>query len=276
MSLREHADALEELYRRRNRREHRRDDPVRFLHDYPRPRDRELVALVASALAYGRVGQIMRSVSAVLEALGPRPAERLAEEPPPRLRRRLAGFTHRFCRGSHLAALLVGARRLAAQYGSLEACFASGLREEAQTVVEALGAFASRLRAASGGGCGHLLADPARGSACKRLHLMLRWLVRRDVIDPGGWEGVGAWRLVVPLDVHVHRAAVRLGATRRRSADLRAALEVTAAFRGIRPDDPVRYDFALAHLGMSGGLGAPGSAGSFRIKEGSVSKCREP
>jgi uncharacterized protein (TIGR02757 family) len=105
---------------------------------------------------------------------------------------------------------------------------------------------------------------------------MVRWLVRRDAIDPGGWEGVGAWRLVVPLDVHVHRAAVRLGATRRRSADLRTALEVTAAFRGIRPDDPVRYDVALAHLGMSGGLGAPGRAGSLKTTGEDVSKCREP
>jgi uncharacterized protein (TIGR02757 family) len=79
---------------------------------------------------------------------------------------------------------------------------------------------------------------------------MLRWLVRRDDVDPGGWTGVPASRLVVPLDVHMHRIGAALGLTARRQADAKAALEVTAAFRAISPDDPVRYDFALTRLGI--------------------------
>jgi uncharacterized protein (TIGR02757 family) len=119
-------------------------------------------------------------------------------------------------------------------------------------VLPALKALAAELRRGGAAGCGHLLPDPGKGSACKRLHLFLRWMVRRDAVDPGGWEPSLAGKLLVPLDVHMHRICLALGATRRKSADLRAAVEATRAFRRIRPDDPARYDFALARLGMDG------------------------
>ncbi len=104
----------------------------------------------------------------------------------------------------------------------------------------------------AGGGvaCGRLLCHPAAGSACKRLNLYLRWMVRRDDVDPGGWTGVSPARLVIPLDVHMHRIGRGLGLTQSRYANLRTALEITAAFRRIAPDDPVRYDFALTRLGI--------------------------
>ena len=87
-------------------------------------------------------------------------------------------------------------------------------------------------------------------SICKRLHLYLRWMVRRDRVDPGGWDSVSAAKLMVPLDTHTFRIVCRLGATRRRSADMRAAQEATEAFRRVCPRDPVRYDFALSRLGI--------------------------
>lgn len=96
----------------------------------------------------------------------------------------------------------------------------------------------------------YLLPDPAQGSACKRLHLYLRWMVRNDAVDPGCWRHVAPNVLVVPLDTHMHRIARALGLTRRKQADARAAAEITAAFRTIAPTDPVRYDFALTRLGI--------------------------
>ena len=95
-----------------------------------------------------------------------------------------------------------------------------------------------------------MLPCPSRGSACKRLNLYMRWMVRRDDIDLGGWDRVPASKLVVPLDTHMHRIALAFGATRRKQANLRTALELTAAFRAIAPDDPVRYDFALTRFGI--------------------------
>jgi uncharacterized protein (TIGR02757 family) len=99
-----------------------------------------------------------------------------------------------------------------------------------------------------------LLPEPSRGSACKRLHLYLRWMVRRDAVDPGPWTGVRASDLMVPLDTHMHRICSLLSLTSRRQPDGRAAAEVTAHFRNICPLDPVRYDFSLTRLGMLGRL----------------------
>jgi uncharacterized protein (TIGR02757 family) len=106
------------------------------------------------------------------------------------------------------------------------------------------------LRAEARGARNYLLPDPAAGSACKRLHLYLRWMVRRDAVDPGGWSRVRARQLVAPVDVHMHRLGRALGFTKRRQADARTALEITAALRRFAPHDPVRYDFALTRLGI--------------------------
>jgi uncharacterized protein (TIGR02757 family) len=259
------AEIMESLYRDLNRREYVHPDPLEFLYSYHTRPDREVVALIASSLAYGRVKQILRSVAAVLAKLGPQPARHLGETSPLRLRRAMAGFKHRFSTGEHVAALLLGAKRVIGEFGSLEACFSRGTCPADQTVLPALREFAGRIAEAAlrptqgkqAAGCGHLLPDPACGSACKRLNLMLRWLVRRDDVDPGGWTCVGPEKLIVPLDTHMHRIALALGMTTRRSADMRTALEVTAAFGGISPDDPVRYDFALTRLGIRDDLELP-------------------
>lgn len=245
-----HTPMLERLYARLNRRRYVHPDPLEFLYGYDDPADREVVALVASSLAYGRVKQILRSVSVVLAKLGARPARRLAETTPSRLRRGLTGFKHRFDTGEHVAALLIGAKRVIAQFGSLETCYNEGLSPADKTVLPALRAFAGRIIEAAEGECGRLLPDPAAGSACKRLNLMLRWLVRRDDVDPGGWTCVGPEKLIVPLDTHMHKIALTMGMTGRKSADIRTALEVTASFGRISPGDPVRYDFALTRLGI--------------------------
>ena len=250
MPLRPHADALEALYGRLNRRRYVEPDPLQFVYGWADVRDREVTALVAATLAYGRVGQIVRSVADVLERLGDSPSERVRGASPRRLRRDLAGFVHRFSTGDELACLLTAAGRLGREFGSLGACLAAGLDQRDETVLPALRRFAARLAEAAPGPCGHLLADPSRGSACKRWHLMLRWLVRRDEVDPGGWDAVSPARLIVPLDTHMHRLTRRLGATRRKAADERTAVEVTAAFRRIAPHDPARYDFALTRLGI--------------------------
>ncbi len=250
MNCSERTDMLEDLHRKLNRRRYVHPDPLEFLYDYDDGADRELVALLASSLAYGRVKQILKSVSTVLAKLGPHPASRLAEMTPRQIRGALAGFKHRFNTGEHVAALLIGAKRVIAQAGSLEACFDAGQSPADQTILPALEAFVGAIVEAGDGKCGHLLPNPAAGSACKRLNLMLRWLVRQDRVDPGGWSHVSAKKLIVPLDTHMHKIALAMGMTSRKSADLRTALEVTAAFREIQPADPVRYDFALTRLGI--------------------------
>jgi hypothetical protein len=102
-------------------------------------------------------------------------------------------------------------------------------------------------------GLRHLLPDAAGPGAAKRWNLYLRWMVRGpDAVDLGAWRGVPRAALLVPLDTHVHRVARRLGLTRRADAGWRTAGEITAALRLVDPSDPVRFDFALCHLGMCG------------------------
>lgn len=238
------------LYRKYNRKQYVSPDPLQFLYEYDRQEDREIVGLVASCLAYGRVVQILRSSEQVLRCLGDRPAEKLRDMSPAVLNRRLRGFRHRFATGQQMSALLTAARQVSRQYGSLGTAFLLMVEECDPTLQPALQRFVSELRQAGADCCGHLLADPTRGSACKRLHLYLRWMVRQDDVDPGGWEAAGAHRLIVPLDTHMHRIGQALGMIRRKQANLAAAVEMTESLKRFSPEDPVKYDFALSRLGI--------------------------
>ena len=125
-----------------------------------------------------------------------------------------------------------------------------GLDETDETVLGAMTAFASQL----GRDCAHLVARPEKGSACKRMSLFLRWMVREDAVDPGGWTGVSPAQLIVPLDVHMERIGQMLNLTGRKSPNMGMALDITEAFRSMAPDDPVKYDFALTRFGIRDGL----------------------
>ncbi len=243
-------EALEQLYRRYNRRRYVSPDPLEVLYRYRRLRDREVAAVVASALAYGRVASILKSVERVLAVMGSSPYQFIMGNAPDEIAAALDGFVHRFTTGRDLARLLIACRRVLTHRGSLGRAFAGEMRSEDETVVPALGRFVDILADAAGGGFGHLLPLPGRGSACKRMHLLLRWMVREDAVDPGGWRQIPPGKLVVPLDVHMHRIARALGLTSRKQADMRTALEVTAGFRRLVPEDPVRYDFVLTRLGI--------------------------
>jgi len=259
-------DELDKLYDRYNKRSFVSPDPLQFLYRYDDAGDREVVALIASSLAYGRVAQILVSVERVLDRMGPHPRQFLLASDDRSLSTAFTDFKHRFADGGHLTALLTGARRVIERFGSLQEAFAAGPDGDGQTVIQALSMFLKKLRDASDNACGHLLPSHDSTSACKRMHLFLRWMVRRDEVDPGGWEGVSPARLVVPLDTHMFRVGTELGFTRRRQADARSALEITAAFRDISPDDPVRYDFCLTRLGIRGDLNLDSFLASCRDK----------
>ncbi len=242
---------LERLYAAHTRREAAYPDPVVFLHRYPDLRDREVAGLLAAALAYGRVAQIHASVERLLRGMGPSPHRFVIQATARDIAAVTRSFQHRWTRGPQIAQLLTRMQRMVRLDGSIEAGFAKGFEPDHETVIPALGVFVDSLRGDEPALRG-LVPHPRDGSACKRMNLFLRWMVRKDEIDPGGWTAIPASRLVVPLDVHMHRAARRMKLTRRNQADLRAALEVTAAFRRICPEDPVRYDFALTRRGMAG------------------------
>ena len=242
--------ALEDLYCHYNCFDHIHPDPLEFVYHYENKPDKELSAFVASALAYGRVRQILRSVKSVLDAMAPYPSIFLLENKPADIRNAFQSFNHRFTTGEILSDLLVAIRKLMLEYGSLESCFLAGFSKRDRNVLPALVKLVKRLEEAGGRTIPMFLPSPKKGSACKRLNLFLRWMVRSDNVDPGIWQSIPASHLIVPLDTHLHRISTAMGLTSRRQANIRCAIEITEAFSTVRPDDPVRYDFALTRLGI--------------------------
>jgi len=249
MELPLNRQALEYLYWRYNRRESVHPDPLEFLYAYPDPQDREIVGLIASCLAYGRVQQILTGVSRVLERL-PSPSRDIQRASRDSLMRAFADFRHRFTSGEELVNLLLGVQSVLHRHGSLQKCFGHYWRGDHETILPALSPFVDELSVAFGDRCNSLLPCPRKGSACKRLNLFLRWMARKDAVDPGGWDRIPTSKLIVPLDTHIHRICRMLKLTARAQSDIRTAMEITAAFRTIAPTDPVRYDFALTRLGI--------------------------
>ena len=241
--------SLDRIYRHYHHRSYVHPDPLEFLYDWQSVAEREIVGLVASCLAYGRVAQILKSVSTVLKATGPSPHRFVTQRTLTFMQQTFSGFRHRFADGNQLASLLFGTGRVIREYGSLENCFAAGLASGRNNLQTALGHWFGQLTRGRHSP-GHLLADPGKASACKRLHLYLRWMVRSDQVDPGGWRCLTPADLIIPLDTHMHTIGRRLGFSNRRQADLRTALEITDGFRAVCITDPVRYDFSLTRLGI--------------------------
>lgn len=240
-------EIFERIYSDYNRRCYVSPDPLQFLYDYPRASDREVVGLIASGLAYGRVAQILKSVGRVLGVLGERPAEYLKASSFADHEAALCGFVHRFTDCGEMCLFLDAIGRALREYGSLEELFLSGFHGD---LAEGMENFAGAFCRFAGRDNLYLLPRPSKGSACKRLALFLRWMARRDDVDPGGWDGLSPADLLIPLDTHMFNISSTLGLCTQKSANGKAAAEITACFREISPDDPVKYDFALTRYGI--------------------------
>ncbi|MBU0545458.1 MAG: TIGR02757 family protein [Proteobacteria bacterium] len=241
---------LDKLYIKYNKKIFVHPDPLEFLYNYRDLRDREIAGFIASSLAYGRVAQILKSVSGVLDKMGSSPYAFLKNSTLSSLGKKCGGFRHRFATDENLSSMLTGIKNVLEEYGSLYACFLRGVGEKDETVLKGLEFFTGKLISGSCGSPGHLIPLVTKGSACKRLNLYLRWMVRKDDVDPGGWDKIPPSMLVIPLDVHMHRISRLIGFTNRKQADMNTALEITSCFRKLAPEDPVKYDFALTRFGI--------------------------
>lgn len=225
-------------------------DPLEFLHRYPNPQDREIAGIIASSLAYGRVAQILRSTQSILGAMSGSPYEFLMGATETSLKREYSGFRHRFTTAEEIVDFLSAIRKVIKGHGSLRECFLKYFDPSDDDITRSLEMFVKEIKARSMKKGNSLLPSPEKMSACKRLHLFLRWMVRKDAVDPGGWDEISPSKLIVPLDVHMHRICLAFDMTSRRQADLRTALEATKSFRAISPEDPVKYDFCLTRIGI--------------------------
>jgi uncharacterized protein (TIGR02757 family) len=256
---------LDNLYATRSL-THLANDPLSFCHRYRSPEDREIVGLIASCFAYGNVKIILKSLETIFDKMGPSPRKFVAEFEPERGLSLFGGFKHRFNDARDLCALLLAARTMLDEADTIGEFFLGCYDRAADDLTPSLIEFSAALRAMDYSavfGSEGIPADsyfpfffpsPASGSACKRLCMYLRWMVRpADGIDLGIWREVSTAQLIIPVDAHIQRIACYLGLTRRKQADWRMAREITAALRMLDPVDPVKYDFALCHLGISEG-----------------------
>jgi uncharacterized protein (TIGR02757 family) len=237
-------------------------DPVELVRRFTEPDDIEVAGLIAAAFAYGRADVFKPRAQSLLNLMGPHPAafaRDYALNPDPQL---FADMRYRFNEPEDFAALVASMGSVSKQHGSLGARFGSLLKNG--DLRSALATFADELRTApqvtailgrrGPRGLRYLLPDARLAGACKRWHLYLRWMVRGpDAVDLGVWSHfVPKSRLVIPLDTHIARVAHYVGLTERTDLSWRTAEEITAGLRAIDPTDPVRFDFALCHHGMSG------------------------
>jgi uncharacterized protein (TIGR02757 family) len=257
-------------------------DPIQIVRRYHRPDDREIVGFCAAALAFGRVASVLQSIERLLAIMGDRPAAYVRAFDPARRKQAFAGLVHRWIGGADIVALLWIIRQMIDQSGSIEGFFLEGDDPAAPDITHALDMFSvraleldvtaayghPRLRQPgprNGGHHGQQVRDsrgvryffprPSAGSACKRLNLFLRWMVRRDALDLGLWTRVIPARLVVPLDTHVIRVGRCLKLTRYTSPGWPMARDITRTLSRLDPEDPVKYDFSLCHLGMMNACG---------------------
>ena len=235
-------------------------DPIQLVRRFDNPADREVAGFCAAALAFGRVASVIQSIERLFSVMGRSPAAYVRSFDPARQSRDLKPIVHRWTKGDDLAALVIILQRML-QTGSIEAFFLEGYDSGAPDLSAAIESFSSRalqtdLRPAYGNrkpqpGVAYFFSRPSCGGACKRLNLFLRWMVRSDAVDFGIWKNVPASKLVVPLDTHVIRVGQCLRLTRYTSPGWRMAADITASLRRLDPNDPVKYDFSLCHLGMS-------------------------
>jgi len=232
-------------------------DPLAIPRRYSDPWDQELTAWVAAHLAYGRVAPMLRAIESALEPLGDRPADWLRSRPKhtaeKQLTRALRDWKWRFHTTQDIVQWVLAWKDLDAESrgSGLEAHL---IPETANSADLQLSRFVQHLRKVlpDSPGLRFNLPDPLEGSACKRWRMFLRWMVRSAWPDLGLWRQYPTKTLIIPLDTHVAKVSRYIGLSQRKTPDGKMALEVTEALRQWDAEDPLRFDFALSHLGILG------------------------
>ncbi len=233
---------LDTLYRAYNKIEFIRYDPIKYVHEFENQTEKELIGLISSSFSFGRVTQIFKAMDSLLDIFHKAPLKyvlTLKKRPD----KKLLSFKYRFVTGMDIFHLLLSAKRIIEGYGSIGKFVSKKYKRDGfldlvdQTIKEFQGV-------------NYLIPSSLKNSACKRLLMFFRWMVRNDNIDLGLWEFISPKELVIPLDTHIFRTSKELGFTVKRSASLSTAIEITDNLKRYSADDPVRYDWALSHIGI--------------------------
>lgn len=231
------------------------NDPISLPHRFSVQQDIEIMAFFAATLAWGQRITVINNCNRLAEWMGNRPYHFILNHSEEDLIP-FESFVHRTFNGTDALYFLHFLKHHYSANESLESAFSRHLKAKDKTVENALIGFRDyffNLPDAPARTKKHV-ATPARKSACKRLNMFLRWMVRSEEkgVDFGIWENITSDQLVCPLDVHVERVARLLGLLKRKQTDWLAAIELTENLKKLDKADPVKYDFALFGLGLEG------------------------
>ena len=235
-------------------------DPIEFLHAYENPLDQEVVGFLSAALAIGRVELFRKALHKIFDIMGSSPYQYVVDFNPSVQKGNYKGFVYRFYKGEDITLLIWWLHQIYQENNTLEDFFLKGFHPYDESIETALSLFVNSILSlptrpirgetpAKGSGIRHFLADPQDNSACKRLNLFLRWMVRHDQLDLGIWKHVSPSQLIIPLDTHIARLSRCLGLSQRKSPGWSMALEITQTLKQLDPEDPVKFDFALCTVG---------------------------
>lgn len=246
-------DLLNHWFLKTNRSSFIPTDPISIPHRFQKQQDIEIAGFMAAIMSWGSRQTIIAKASELMERMGQEPHGFVMSAGSSELQG-IEGFVHRTLNVTDVLFLIEFLRHHYTNHQSLETAFFPVVDPDKNAVELGLGRFHRQLFSldfAPKRTQKHI-ATPEKGSACKRLNMFLRWMVRSDEagVDFGLWKHINASQLICPLDVHVHRVALHFGIIGRQKADWQAAEELTQALRKIDRDDPVKYDYALFGMGV--------------------------
>ena len=236
-------------------------DPLVCVRRFKEPAQIEVVGFLAACLAYGRVERIIYAINEIVSLADGNLLSFIGGTTYAQKKKKLAHFKHRFTGGRDIALLLESVKQALDDYGSMEQFFTACSRATPCSMKSAMTNFSLRLREYAKRrqsplqrSFKYLIPSPSSGSACKRLNMYFRWVIRKqDGIDFGLWKSISPSVLIIPLDVHIARVAKQFLLCSRKSVDWKMAEEITATLREFDRDDPVKYDFSLCRYGMEMG-----------------------
>jgi uncharacterized protein (TIGR02757 family) len=225
-------------------------DPVSIPHMFRKKQDIEIAGFFAAIFAWGNRTTIINKSRDLMEMMDMSPHE-FCLDPPAGALIRLKEFKHRTFNTDDLYYFISFFNHHYRHHNSLEQAFTRGMDPGDENIEKGLIAFRRYFFSLE-----HLkrtekhISSPLQQSACKRINMFLRWMVRKDEVDFGIWKNISPAQLVCPLDLHVSRVAKRFGLISRPRADWQSALELTRNLKQMDPIDPVKFDFALFSLGV--------------------------
>lgn len=255
-------ETLDRFYREYNFKERLKHDPIEFPHRYSDPDDIEIAGFIASSFAYGRIDLFKPVIEKILKPGGIHPASFILNFNLKKDSKYFKDISYRFSGEDDILCFVYMLSSALKKWGSLRNLFYHNYCPEDKDIQNALTGFinfflsidtsAIYKKDVKPHGLSHFFPSPEKGSACKRLNLFLRWMVRKKDVDLGIWNKIPPSKLIIPLDTHIARISQCLGLTQRKAADWKTAVEITSALREMDPQDPIKYDFALCHHGISG------------------------